>query len=470
VLAQDVRRVAAGIADMRERLNVLVVRGLESNGRRTLARSIARSMSLATIEIDLKTALDPRRSALVGALSAALGALPMVNARVGSGETFELPALDVFGGTACVVLPLTGGMTLPRDARCVEIVLPLPESAEREALWRLAAPADAEIDAPALSHRYRMSAGAIHRCGSGAYLHAALDGRSRIGFDDVRAARRTLGREALDALATCLPAQAGWSELVAARETREELELLEMRCRHRERMRDCLGRSALPGAAGIRALFKGPSGTGKTLAARALAASLDMDIYRLDLAAVTSKYVGETQKNLDQVLSAAETLDVIVLLDEGDGLLGARTAAQSVQTANDRYANGETNFLLQRLESFAGIMVITTNAADAIDAAFHRRMDCAIDFRAPGNEERLAIWQIHLPQGHAVAADRLAEIAWRCTMSGGQIRNAALHAALLALESGLPVSADDVERAVAREYRKAGAVCPLRRIALAQVG
>src|SRR5262249_45477397 len=208
--------------------------------------------------------------------------------------------------------------------------------------------------------------------------------------------------------------------------TLRELEVLETRCRHRERLHEAVG-PALSGqlSAGVRALFTGPSGTGKTLAARLLASVLGMDLYRIDLSTVVNKYIGETEKNLNQLLSRAEELDVMLLLDEGDALLTRRT---TVQTANDRYANLGTNYLLQRLESLDGILIVTTNAADRIDAAFQRRMDVVIDFRAPEAAERWAIWQLHLPATHTIPATLLTEVASRCTLSGGQIRNAVLHA------------------------------------------
>jgi SpoVK/Ycf46/Vps4 family AAA+-type ATPase len=133
-----------------------------------------------------------------------------------------------------------------------------------------------------------------------------------------------------------------------------------------------------------------------------------------------------------------------------------------VQTSNDRYANLETNYLLQRLESFEGILVVTTNAGERIDGAFQRRMDVVVDFRPPEAAELWAIWQLHLPPEHAVDESLLNEVARRCSLSGGQIRNAVLHASLLALNDGGALSSAHLEAAVQREYRKAGAVCPLR--------
>src|SRR5262249_44228161 len=221
----------------------------------------------------------------------------------------------------------------------------------------------------------------------------------------------------------------------------------------------------MPGAvptAGVRALFTGPSGTGKTLAARLLAAQLQKDLYRLDLSAVVNKYIGETEKNLNRVLNAAEELDGNLLLDEGDALLGQRT---DVQNANDRYANLETNFLLQRFESYEGILLVTTNASSGhIDSAFERRMDVTVEFHAPDAEERWALWNLHLPQTREVSEEFLAEVASRCEFTGGQIRNATLHAALLALDDGGVVKTAILESAIRREYLKQAAVCLLRHL------
>jgi SpoVK/Ycf46/Vps4 family AAA+-type ATPase len=182
-------------------------------------------------------------------------------------------------------------------------------------------------------------------------------------------------------------------------------------------------------------------------------------LYRLDLSSVVNKYIGETEKNLSQVFARAEELDVILLLDEGDALLTQRT---SVHTSNDRYANLETNFLLQRLESFEGILIVTTNAGERIDSAFQRRMDVVIDFHPPDAEERWVIWQLHLPPTHAIEPRVMQEVAARCSMTGGQIRNAVLHASLLALNNGGVIQNEYLVEAVQREYRKIGAVCPLR--------
>jgi SpoVK/Ycf46/Vps4 family AAA+-type ATPase len=279
---------------------------------------------------------------------------------------------------------------------------------------------------------------------------AALAGRAHFDPSDIRAACQALHRHSFESLAQAIDTSGGWAQLAVSPDTAEELRSLELRCRYRER---------IPGGPGVRALLKGPSGTGKTLAAKALASALEMDLYRVDLSTVVNKYIGETEKNLNQIFSLAEELDVILFLDEGDALLAPRTG---VQNSNDRYANLETNYLLQRVESFEGILVVATNAGDRIDGAFQRRMDVAIAFRPPETAERWIIWQLHLPEDHAVDASVLSEVARRCVLTGGQIRNASHHAALLAMDGGSAVTPAMLRSAVEREYRKAGGVCPLR--------
>jgi SpoVK/Ycf46/Vps4 family AAA+-type ATPase len=207
----------------------------------------------------------------------------------------------------------------------------------------------------------------------------------------------------------------------------------------------------------VRALFAGPSGTGKTFAARLLASELGRDLYRIDLSAVVDKYIGETEKHLSRLFAQAEELDVILLLDEGDALLGERSA---VHSATDRYANLETNFLLQRLETFDGILIVTTNASDRIDRAFERRMDVVVSFQLPEASERAAIWRSHLPASRLVPEAILEQVAHAYKLSGGHIRNAALHAGLLALDDAGMVTVAHLEAAIRREYRKLGKIPP----------
>ncbi|MBI1762147.1 MAG: ATP-binding protein [Acidobacteria bacterium] len=441
-------------------VRTVLLRGPEHNGRKTLLGTLARQLGRGVLVAkDVHEPHDARWRWL-GPLATALHALPVLSCEPAPGETAVLPELVAFTGPLGVVLGQQGGVSGAASEHALTLTLPMPEAAARLAHWQSALPEQDAATLTTIAERYRLTGGNIRRAAQLASACAALDGRAQINLNDVQQAGRTLNRQALDTLATRLNVSGDWNQLAANTTTLAELHNLTRRCRQRERLLDSAG--AALGAqlnAGVRALFCGPSGTGKTLAARLLAATLHKDLYRLDLAAIVNKYIGETEKGLQRLFARAEELDVILLLDEGDALLTQRT---NVTNANDRYANLETNYLLQRLETFEGILIVTTNAAERIDSAFQRRMDVVVDFRLPDAAERLSIWQLHLPEANKVEAERLLEIAGRCALTGGQVRNAALHAALLALDEHGVINTAHLEAAVQREYRKAGAVCPLR--------
>jgi hypothetical protein len=429
----------------------LLVRGPRASGRRTIVGAIARSLGRGLLELR-----DAEAAAVLGGLLAtALHALPLLELRPGAGEAVELPPLTGFAGPRAAIAPRRGAV---RAARALTLEVEIPNPDTRAAHWE-AAVGPGEL-ARTLATSVRATSGMIRRLGDLAGAEAALAGRHRPSAEDVRRAQRTLEVDALETLATRVPVGGDWHEIAVGTETAHELALLESRCRNRERLAGVVsGALAAQLTPGVRALFSGPSGTGKTLAVRLLASVLGKELYSLDLASVVNKYLGETEKNLDAVFSRAEELDVVLLLDEGDALMTRRT---EVSTSNDRYANLETNFLLARLESYEGILVVTTNAGERIDPAFRRRLDLVVDFCAPDATERIAIWEIHLPESHEVPAPLLDELAVRCPLTGGQIRNAVLHASLLALDAGEQVCSDHVVAAVRREYRKVGGVCPLR--------
>jgi hypothetical protein len=438
----------------------VVIRGPDGSGRRTLAGAIARAMGRAALFVDTSGAAARRDDdwRLVKALAAMTTALPIVSLDAAPGEAVPLP-----GGVDLSPMVFTlgrhGAIGGGLAANAVTVTLDMPDRAAREAHWRSAlGDACAPVDLPVMA-AHRMTGGHIRRAAHLARAAAAMDGRARVTPLDVRTARREVGRQALETLATRLDPLADWTRLAASPATVRELAALVARCRWREQLGEAAGPLAGHATAGVRALFTGPSGTGKTMAARLLAAELGKEIFRLDLAGLVSKFIGETEKAIDRVLSRGEELDAVLLLDEGDALLTPRT---SVTTSNDRYANLETNFLLQRLESFDGILFITTNAGDRIDRAFERRMDVIVDFSAPGPAERLAIWEAHLPPGHGVHGDTVRELALRCALTGAQIRNAVVHATLVALDRGSGVVAGDLEAAVQREYAKSGSACPMR--------
>lgn len=466
VLAATVREAALRLpAILEEHAHALVVRGPRRNGRSTLVGAIARRMGRGLLRVEWPAPADPGRERAIGPLAVALDAMPFVSLDAAPGETIAVPAMPGLVTTLAVVLGTQGGIAGPPVDTALSLRLELPDRLARRELWRSAAPGNDAAKADALADRYRLSSGNIHRVASLARGHAAMRGAAAIEPADVDAVSSTLNREGLDTLAIAVPAQGRWSDIVTAERTGAELATLEARCRHRERLPGEVG-AAVQVNPGVRALFQGASGTGKTLAARLLASALGKDLYRVDLSAVVNKYVGETEKNLNRVFDRAEELDVILLVDEADAVMTKRTA---VSNANDRASNGETNFLLQRLEAYTGIFFGTTNNPENIDPAFRRRMDAVIEFPAPQAAERRAILDLHLPEDNAIEPDFLDEVAYRCAMTGGQIRNAVLHASLMALEARRPIDGADLEAAIQREYRKSGAICPLRERRLSRV-
>ncbi len=208
---------------------------------------------------------------------------------------------------------------------------------------------------------------------------------------------------------------------------------------------------------GIKALFAGESGTGKTMSAEVLAGELGLDLYVIDLSTVVDKYIGETEKNLDRIFAEAERVNGVLLFDEADALFGKRS---DVQDAHDRYANVETAYLLQRMDTFEGLAVLTTNLRSNIDEAFARRLDVIVDFPMPEDADRRRLWELHLgpsvPRADDIDLDFLAR-SFR--IAGGNIRNVALGAAYLAADDDRAVSMVDLVRATEREYRKLGRLC-----------
>ena len=422
----------------------LLVRGPEHNGRGSLVAALARAQGRPVLECRLEAASPPPPT--FAALAALCGALPLLRIDAAPGEALRLPALE--GSFAVVAADEDGLEGLPADA--LALSLPLPAYEQRLALIEQARPD--LIDAADLAARLHLACG---------HLHRALTRTAATDEAALRDAALAGGAAGLARLAQRLdPAHAPPDALVLEDGLKRDLAALAARCQQRDRLR-----GALPAAfaarlnAGVRALLAGPSGTGKTLAAQVLARELGLPLFRLDLSAVVSKYIGETERNLHRLLSAAQALDVMLLLDEGDALLAPRT---DVGSSNDRYANLETNFLLQRLESHAGLVLVTTNAQARIDPAFMRRFDFVIPFRAPEVAERLRLWVAHLPADHALSAAQLGAVAEACTLAGGQVRNVVLDAVSAALSRGCVVDAELLFEALQREYRRGGGLCPLR--------
>ncbi|WP_436699430.1 ATP-binding protein [Nocardioides sp. BYT-33-1] len=270
---------------------------------------------------------------------------------------------------------------------------------------------------------------------------------------DVDAAVRRLLGGPLARLAHRVRPRKSWDDLVLSEAKSAQLRAVVGRYRHGPTVYDEWGVTTASGR-GVVALFTGPSGTGKTLAAEVVAHSLDLDLYRIDLSTVVSKYIGETEQNLDRLFDAASAGNAVLFFDEADSVFGKRA---EVKDARDRYANLEVSYLLQRLEEYDGVVVLATNLPGNIDEAFLRRIHEVVHFSEPSVDERRAIWQRHLADGRMPVDEiDVGGLAARFDLTGGQIRNIVLAAAFRAVDEGTRVSLAHVNAAIAGELRKLG--------------
>jgi len=274
------------------------------------------------------------------------------------------------------------------------------------------------------------------------------------GGDRARVAdglRRLVGGH-LESLAVRIRPRRTWDDLILPGDQIMQLRELATRHRCRETVHGRWGFPAVP-SKGVVALFAGASGTGKTLAAEVIAADLGLDLYKVDLSAVVSKWIGETEKNLARIFDAAAAGDLVLFFDEADALFGKRSA---VSDAHDRYANMEVSYLLQRLETYDGLVVMASNLQRNIDSAFLRRISVAVDFAEPDEDQRRAIWRLAFPGAAPVASLEFDFLARQFDVTGGIIANAARTAAFLAAETNGPIIMDHVVLGLKREFQKLG--------------
>ena len=332
---------------------------------------------------------------------------------------------------------------------------PLPAPG-RAAVWRrtLTAPLAPGLDPAEATAHFILGAPAIRRAAEAATLLARADG-GVVRAHHLRAGARTQNAAGLERLARRIEPEVGWDDLVLPAPILAQLRELAGRARHRERVLDEW--RMRPGGGrgrGITALFAGDSGTGKTMSAEVVAGSLGLDLYTVNLATVVDKYVGETEKNLERIFTEAAGVNGVLLFDEADAIFGKRS---EVRDAHDRYANIESAYLLQRMETFDGLAVLATNLRANLDEAFTRRLDVVVDFPVPDEPARRALWDRCLgrraPRDGDLDLDFLASAF---DLAGGHIRSAAITAAYLAAEAGRPVGMAELIGAVGREYRKLG--------------
>jgi hypothetical protein len=338
------------------------------------------------------------------------------------------------------------------DRTVLLVDAPSPTFAERRQAWADLTGTEQTADVAA---KFRLSIGQIVEAAEVARLAARANDTEVPGPEELDLGARQASSSRLGELAARLPPGFRWTDLVLPERQLELLQSISAYLRHRDRVLSDWGyEKTVARTQGLKVLFAGESGTGKTMAAQVLAAQLGLEIFRVDLATIVSKYIGETEKNLDRIFGAAEGSNAILFFDEADALFGKRS---EVSDSHDRYANIEVAYLLQRMEGYAGAVILATNFRRNIDDAFVRRLDFVIDFPFPEIEDRKRIWRLLLPDEAPRADDiDIDFLATQFKLSGGGIRNCSLSAAFQAADDSGVIEMRHLVRAVAQEYGKQG--------------
>jgi hypothetical protein len=337
---------------------------------------------------------------------------------------------------------------------------PILNAQQRGATWRMHLDGDApeDVDIATVTSHFRMSDEQVSLAVASARAQRPITGGA-ITVSNLLAGARAQNAAGLERLARRIEPAAGWEDLIVPPDVLSRLQELIARTRHNQRVfLDWSAGGRSPRQRGVTALFSGPSGVGKTMASEVVGHELGLDLYTIDLATVVSKYIGETEKNLERIFAEAEGVNGILLFDEADALFGKRS---EVKDAHDRYANLEIAYLLQRMETFDGIAILASNMRSSLDESFARRLDIVVDFPLPDEADRHRLWARFLGSNLPTTADvDRGFLASAFSVSGGNIRNIVVAAAFLAAEEAGAVSMEHLIRATQREYQKLGRLCP----------
>jgi DNA polymerase III delta prime subunit len=453
----------------------LVVAGHASAGRATAARAASASVGRAVVECAWSADRADRVDRVRAAAREAVWRQATLLVRVSDGPhdpdvaglwaaltNWELPLAlavpAVLAEAVCAAAPREPalvsleGTTIEQRARLWGLLL-----AANPHAFQLTEPEQVELAA-----RYDFAPGILARAVRRASAECALAGRDEpLDFERLARACRAVGSAGMGPIAQQLPQPYTRDDLVLPQHLLDELDLASAWIQQRRRVFEewGFGRRVALGQ-GLTALFSGPPGTGKTMAAQVLAHELGLDLFRVDLSRVMSKYIGETEKNLSQLFDDARASGAILFFDEADALFGKRS---EVKDAHDRYANVEIGYLLQRMEEHTGTTVLATNRVGDLDEAFTRRFHFILDFPMPGAGERRRIWDRMLPAEAAREPTlNLDGLARDHEVSGGDIRNAVLAAAFIAAAEGAPIGVRHLKRGLRRELLKNGRVLDSR--------
>jgi ATP-dependent 26S proteasome regulatory subunit len=337
------------------------------------------------------------------------------------------------------------------------VEFPIPNGAQREVLWQhlvTQANVGQRVDVAALASQFALTSDQIRDAVTSA-RDVALQDRHPLQTQDLLAAARAHSNPRLSSLARKITPRYTWSDIVLPDDQLAQLHEIVDTVRGRSLVLEAWGvGQKLASSAGVTVLFAGPPGTGKTMSAEIIASELGLDLYKIDLSTIVSKYIGETEKNLERIFSDAQSSNAILFFDEADAIFGKRS---EVKDAHDRYANIEVSYLLQRMEAYDGVTVLATNLRANLDEAFTRRLQFAVDFPFPEEDDRLHIWQTLFPPELPRESDLdLSLFARRFKLAGGSIRNIIVSAAYLAASDGGQVTMEHLFHGTRREMQKMG--------------
>ncbi|MEJ7599396.1 MAG: ATP-binding protein [Kofleriaceae bacterium] len=457
VPTEPLAKLLGELAKSSERPPRIVVRGRRGSGRRSLLAAIASRANRALGVIDLGQ-LAPENGAPVlraWLRSASLcGLLPCLVGAVGDPSSRAITdAIAMHPGPVAAALGVDEACPFPVGHH--ELVLPTLTATQRLAHWQRVLDSHGlrVADPEQLASRFRLTPGMVER----AAAHVARATPVRDATRDLEDAIRQGRDERLARLATRVTRLPRWSDVVLPPDVLDSLRELIGRVQQGRRVYEDWGfDEVMTTGRGLTALFDGRPGTGKTMVAGIIARELGLDLYRVDVSRLVSKWIGETEKNLAEIFDAVDDGQAIILFDEADSLFAKRT---EVRSSNDRYANLEVNYLLQRIDSFDGIAVLTTNFGSAIDPAFRRRVSFRLSFPFPDEEAREQLWRVHLPAKLPIEGELdLPALARKFQLAGGYIRNACLRAAFLAAQEETSLAQRHLERAVQLEYQQTGKI------------
>jgi SpoVK/Ycf46/Vps4 family AAA+-type ATPase len=466
-----VQRIARALDDRHAPPRVLLA-GPEGAGRALIAEALFGERGRTCVRIDLAAiAGEPRMAERIAAAlrEAALrdAAAILDGASVIDRESPRVLVHAVADALAELAVPVVFTFTshpswlVETVHGLVELDVPAPTFRERLELWRKAivGAAITDEDLEIVASRYAFTGATIMRAAHRAVQAARLRDPEapQLTLDDLGDSARLMFSHRLGAMAQRIPIGFSWSDLVLPKETSDAVKEVVRFARYRAFLLEDWGFAAkLPYGRGVSAIMAGPPGTGKTMVAQLLAKELGYDLYRIDLSQVVNKYIGETEKNLAKIFDEAETSHAVLFFDEADSLFAKRT---DVKSSNDRYANLEVNYLLQRMETFDGVTLLATNLEQGLDDAFKRRVRFSILFELPEEAERKKLWISMFPPKVPLAANIDWDlVAKRFEMAGGYIKKAALRAALVAAEARRPITTADLVEAARQEYREMGRI------------